>query len=297
MGAGSVTPFVGAGTRTRTVTDPIVAVEDLDALESVVFADVRWYLGEPDQGRAEYEARHIPGAVYVDLERHLSVPEGPGRHPLPTPEELAWRLGELGIGDGDTVVAYDDRGGAVAARLWWVLRHIGHEAFVLDGGIQAWAAAGRELASGVETRDPTTLTVRPGPTRRLDRDALRNRLGDVTLLDARAPERYRGEEEPVDPVAGHIPTAVSADLNLNLDDDLRFLPPGALRDRFDSLGVTANRDTVVYCGSGVTACHNALALIRAGFPEPILYPGSWSDWSTSGGEVATGPEPGDPLPI
>jgi thiosulfate/3-mercaptopyruvate sulfurtransferase len=277
------------------MTDPVVAVGALSALDDpVVFADVRWYLGEPERGHAAYEIGHIPGAVYIDLEAHLSSSDGPGRHPLPVREEFAARLSRLGIGDGDTVVAYDDRGGAVAARLWWMLRDIGHEAFVLDGGIQAWSAAGHTLAAGVESRDPAHLTVRQGPTREIDREGLRRQLGEVALLDARAPERYRGEEEPVDPVAGHIPTAMSADLNLNLDEDLRFRSAGVLRARFGSLGATPGRDTVVYCGSGVTACHNALALVRAGFPEPILYPGSWSDWCTSGGEVATGSEPGLP---
>jgi thiosulfate/3-mercaptopyruvate sulfurtransferase len=276
------------------VNDPIVTVDGLASLDHIVFADVRWYLDEPEQGRAEYEAGHVPGAVYVDLEAHLSVPHGPGRHPLPIREEFAARMGRLGIGDDDTVVAYDDRGGAVAARLWWMLRDIGHEAFVLDGGIQAWTGAGRDLAAGVEARKRSRLSVRPSSTREINRGHLRDALGSMTLLDARAPERYRGDEEPVDPVAGHIPTAVSADLNLNLAADLRFLDADALRDRFESLGVDEDGDTVVYCGSGVTACHNALALVRAGFSEPVLYPGSWSDWSTSGGEVATGDEPGGP---
>lgn len=274
------------------MTDPIVTVDDLGDLDRIVFADTRWYLGEPDEGRTAYQQGHIPGAVYVDLEAHLSVADGPGRHPLPIRQEFAARMGRLGIGDGDTVVAYDDRGGAVAARLWWMLRDIGHEAFVLDGGIQTWEATGRDLASGVETRSPARLSVEAGPTRETSREELRDRLGTVTLLDARAPERYRGDEEPIDPVAGHIPTAVSADLELNLDADLRFHTAGELRDRFAALGVSAERDTVVYCGSGVTACHNALALVRAGFPEPILYPGSWSDWCTNGGEIATGPTPG-----
>jgi thiosulfate/3-mercaptopyruvate sulfurtransferase len=199
------------------VTDPVVSVDGIDSLDRTVFADVRWYLGEPEQGRAEYEAGHIPGAVYVDLDAHLSVPHGPGRHPLPIREEFAARMGRLGIGDGDIVIAYDDRGGAVAARLWWMLRDIGHDAFVLDGGIQAWVAAGGDLTRGAEARERTRLTVRPGRTREINRTELRTRLGTLNLLDARAPERYRGDEEPVDPVAGHIPTAVSADLNLNLD--------------------------------------------------------------------------------
>lgn len=272
--------------------DPTVAARDVDSLGPVVFADVRWYLTEPGRGRAEYERGHIPGAIHVDLEAHLTAPEGPGRHPLPTREVFAHTMGSLGIGDDHTVVAYDDVGGAVAARLWWMLRDIGHTSFVLDGGIQAWEASAGALARGVETRPAAVLSVRTGSARTIDAHELHTRLGAVTLLDARAPERYRGDVEPVDPVAGHIPTAVSAELTGNLDDDLRFLPPNALRTRFEALGATPDRDTVVYCGSGVNACHNALALVRAGFPEPILYPGSWSDWGSAGGAVVTGEEPG-----
>lgn len=139
------------------------------------------------------------------------------------------------------------------------------------------------------------MSVRPATTRRIDRDGLVGRLGDVTLLDARAPERYRGDEEPVDPVAGHIPTAISAPMAGNLADDETFLDGTALRDRFATLGITDDRDTVLYCGSGVSACHNALAMARAGLAEPMLYPGSWSDWSSSGGAVALGDDPG-PMP-
>ena len=274
------------------MTDPIVAVGEIDSLGPVVFADVRWYLTEPGRGRDEYERAHIPGAIHVDLETHLTAPEGPGRHPLPTREEFARTMGSLGIGDDDTVVAYDDVGGAVAARLWWMLRDIGHASFVLDGGIQAWTASNGTLTGGVETRPAAVLSVRTGSTRTIDAPGLRTRLGTVTLLDARAPERYRGDVEPVDPVAGHIPTAVSAALTGNLDDALRFLPPNALRTRFEALGASTERDTVVYCGSGVNACHDALALLRAGFPEPILYPGAWSDWGSAGGAVVTGEEPG-----
>ena len=280
------------------MTDPVVAVDDLESLpEPVVFADVRWYLDEPEKGEAEYRHAHVPGAVYVHLEDHLSAGEGPGRHPLPNREKFAESMGRLGIGDEHTVVAYDDRGGAVAARLWWMLRDVGHDrAHVLDGGFQAWVESGRPVEGGTETLPQAMLTVRPASTRATDRGELEHRLGDVTLLDARAPERYRGEEEPIDPVAGHIPTAIHADLEQNLGPDLRFRSPDELRRRFEALGVRPDRDTVVYCGSGVTACHNALAIVRAGLTEPVLYPGSWSDWSTSGGAVATGPEPGGPLP-
>jgi thiosulfate/3-mercaptopyruvate sulfurtransferase len=204
-------------------------------------------------------------------------------------------MGRLGIGDEDLVVAYDDVGGAVAARLWWMLRDVGHDRVqVLDGGIQAWIAAGRGLESGTVARPITTMTVGPSLTRQVDRHEVRAKLGSVLLLDARAPERYRGEVEPVDPVAGHIPTARNAPTGDNLDSDGRFLEPEALRARFTALGVDRSDETIVYCGSGVYACHLALAMARAGLPEATLYPGSWSDWGTEGGEVATGDEPGQP---
>ncbi len=276
------------------MTDPIITVDQLIAYnEPVAFADVRWYLNEPTHGHHAYHAGHLPNAVYVSLDRHLSETEGPGRHPLPTPEDFAATMQRIGFGDEHLIVAYDDRGGAIAARLWWMLREIGHDrARVLDGGITAWEAAGYPVAIEPPVRPAATMTVRQAVTRKLDSDELRTRLGSVTLLDARDPERYRGEEEPIDPIAGHIPTALSASMTDNLTDDERFLDTDSLRERFMRLGVDAKRDTVVYCGSGVTACHNVLAMVRAGLPEPILYPGSWSDWSNSGGEVATGPEPG-----
>lgn len=277
------------------MTDPVIGVAELTTLGTGVgIADVRWYLDEPGLGRRNYEAGHLPGAVYVDLDAHLSGADGPGRHPLPPRREFASLVGRLGFGDDDLVVAYDDRGGAIAARLWWMLRDIGHDRVrILDGGIDAWVAAGHPLHSGVEHRPRSRMSVRPGPTRAFDRTETAAALGRMTLLDARAPERYRGDEEPVDPVAGHIPTARNAPTDGNLASDGTFLDADALRDRFEALGARGDRDTVVYCGSGVTACHNALALVRAGFAEPVLYPGSWSDWSTSGGPVATGDTTGD----
>ncbi len=276
---------------------PLVAVADLAARlgdDTVRIADCRWYLGEPERGCAAYRAGHIPGAVYVDLERHLSAPSGPGRHPLPDPATLAAAMGELGIGDSHDVVAYDDRGGAVAARLWWLLRHMGHARVrVLDGGLTAWRAAGQPVTSQVAAHPPATLTVRPRPDEIIERSELRAALGDVVLVDARSGERYRGEDEPVDPVAGHIPTAVSAPYEANLDADLRFLPAADLRARYATLGVGGDREVVAYCGSGVTACHDLLAMAVAGFGGARLYPGSWSDWAAVGYPVATGPAPGE----
>jgi len=255
--------------------------------DRAVIADCRWYLGEPDRGRAAYLAGHIPGAVFVSLDGHLSADAGAGRHPLPLPSDFAAMLGRLGIGNDSTVVAYDDRGGAVAARLWWMLTAIGHEtAVVLDGGLQAWTAAGGAVESAPVALPATDYTTEfigwPGTTDRLH---LRQRLGTATVIDARAAERYRGEREPVDPVAGHIPTATNVPYEGNLDASGRFLAPEQLADRFNGAGP----DAVVYCGSGVTACHDLLAMEVAGIGRAVLYPGSWSDWSTAGEDVAAGP--------
>ena len=253
-------------------------------------ADVRWYLGEPERGRQAYRQAHIPGAVYVDLETDLSAEEGPGRHPLPDWGALAARMGELGIGDDSVVVAYDDRGGAVASRLWWMLRAIGHErTYLLDGGLAAWVAAGHALTDELLGHVPAELTVSLRPDLTVDRDELRGRLESVLTLDARAGERYRGESEPLDPVAGHIPGAVNAPYEDNLASFGRFLPAEQLAAKYRALGV-GDGETVVYCGSGVTACHTLLAIEHAGLGPAKLYPGSWSDWSTEGYEVATGPE-------
>jgi thiosulfate/3-mercaptopyruvate sulfurtransferase len=261
--------------------------------------DVRWYLGRPGAGRAAYHAGHLPGAIFIDLDEDLSDPEGlgtPGRHPLPDPVAFAQRMANTGIGNGHFVVAYDDAGGAVAARLWWMLDALGHRRVaVLDGGLAAWLAVGGPLDRDVPHWPPAKLTLADRWPRILTREELRARLADVVLLDARAPERYRGETEPVDPVAGHIPTARSAPLDGNLDPEGRFRPPAELADRFRRLGVTGDRPVVVACGSGVNACHHALALRLAGLPDPLLYPGSYSDWSRSGLPVVRGPEPGSPI--
>ena len=257
-------------------------------------ADVRWYLGKPGAGHAAFEAGHLPGAVFLDLDTDLSAPTGPGRHPLPDPGSLARRLGGLGIGTEAFIVAYDDAGGGVAARLWWMLDDLGHlDAAVLDGGIGAWTAAGYPLSTGMAAWPPARLELAPRWSKVVDREALVPRLGSVVLLDARAPARYRGDVEPIDPVAGHIPTALNAPLDGNLGPDGRFLPPAALAARFQGL-VGAGAEVVTSCGSGTNACQNALAMRLAGLPDPVLYPGSYSDWSRSGMPVATGPEPGEP---
>jgi len=255
-------------------------------------ADVRWYVGEPGRNRAEYAAGHLPGAVLLDVDTDLSAPTGPGRHPLPEPAAFAALLASRGFGDDHLIVAYDDADGIYAARLWWMLRWIGHRgARLLDGGLRAWRAAGLPLSTDEPGPRPATVTVRPGPTRIIGRDDLWERLRDVVLLDARQPDRYTGEQHPVDPLGGHIPTARNAPTSDNLGPDGRFLPPEELARRYRAVGVGGG-DTVASCGSGVTACHDILAMVLAGLPEPILYPGSWSDWCTSGLPFATGSEPG-----
>jgi thiosulfate/3-mercaptopyruvate sulfurtransferase len=253
--------------------------------------DVRWWLTDPAKGRRDYDAAHVPGAVFVDADRDLVAAEGPGRHPLPSPADFTARMERIGIGDDTEVVAYDDAGGTIAARLWWMLDDLGHRHVrVLDGGIGAWLAAGGPLTTEVPRFARGRLLLRPDWTGVIDRETLATRLlaADVTLLDARAPERYRGEFEPVDPVPGHIPGARSHPSADSLGPDGRFLAPDALRERLGGLG----RNVVTSCGSGVTACHTALAMRIAGLPDPILYPGSYSDWSRAGMPVATGDEPG-----
>jgi len=264
--------------------------------EHVRVVDVRWYLGRPGDGRRAYDAGHIPGALFLDVDADLVAPagQGRGRHPLPLPADFAGRLGRAGIGDADLVVAYDDVGGWVAARLWWMLDDLGHgAAAVLDGGVDGWVAAGLPLTTDEPVYAPAGIHLNSQWCRVIDRDALRDRLGHVTLLDARAGDRYRGEVEPIDPVAGHIPTALSAPTAGNLGPDGRFLDAKGLVRRFRSLGADRG-EVVTACGSGVAACHNALAMRVAGLPDPILYAGSYSDWSTAGYPIATGPEPGAP---
>ena len=276
---------------------PLVSVDWLAAHRTdpeLRIADVRWSLSGP-AGRDRYRAGHIPGAVFLDAESELSAPgDGPGRHPIPSPGRLAAILGARGIGDEHVVVAYDDVGGSIAARLWWLYRHFGHDGAcaVLDGGIGAWTDAGLELTADCPTDPPATWT--PGEARddRLDTATVAALLdGDLLLLDARAGERYRGETEPIDTQAGHIPGALSAPWSANLGPDGRFLEAGALRQRYASLGA-GERPTVAYCGSGLSATHDLLALELAGIAGGRLYEGSWSDWSSDASRpVATGATP------
>jgi thiosulfate/3-mercaptopyruvate sulfurtransferase len=272
-------------------------------------ADVRWYLGQPALGWERYAAGHIPSAIFVDLDRDLSAarpgrhPMG-GRHPLPDPRTFSARMAELGFGGNDMIIAYDDTGGTVAARLWWMLDDLGHrEARVLDGGLAAWlslalplATAESESGRADEARNHVPgqaagLGLRASWSRAIDRDQLASRLGRLTVLDVRAAERYRGQVEPVDAVPGHIPTAVSAPTTANIGGNGRFLAPDALAARFTDLGATG--EVVTACGSGVNAAHTALAMRIAGLPAPLLYAGSYSDWTAAGMPVVRGSDPGE----
>lgn len=246
--------------------------------------DFRWYL-QRRVGREEYLHGHIPGAVFVDLEA-VTGSEGGGRHPLPGAVQFEREMRAAGIGAHTKVIAYDDAGGSVAGRLWFLLEWFGHQAqAVLDGGLQAWD--GQLEADVPRVPEGDFEAHAPDMTRIVDFTALQ-RLRDVALLDARAGERYRGETEPIDPKAGHIPGARSAPWSENLGPDLRFKSAEELRARYAEVG--AERGAVVYCGSGVNACHDLLAMRVAGLRDVRLYAGSWSDWSNRDLPVATGPD-------
>ncbi len=275
----------------------LIDVDELAALlesgSPPVLLDVRWALGDP-HGRNHYEDGHLPGAAYVDLETELAGPPSPqaGRHPLPAIDDLQAAARRWGIRDGSSVVAYDDVSATSAARAWWLLRWAGvQDVRLLDGGLGAWRASGRPVESGTVRPPAGDVTLRPGGMPVVDADAAANLARSGTLLDARAAERYRGEVEPVDPVAGHIPGAVSAPTTENLEVGGQFRDSGELRQRFASLGVDPAAPVGVYCGSGVTATHEVAALAIAGI-DAALYPGSWSQWSNDPSRpVATGGRP------
>lgn len=267
------------------MTSPLISTNELSAaLDHVKLYDMRWTLADPAHGARVYEEGHIPGAVFVDLDHDLAAEPGEGRHPLPSPAEFADTLGSLGLGPDDEVVVYDDSAGAVAARMWWMLRSIGHKGSVrvLDGGLQTWVEAGLPLQTGRITPQPAVYPEADAFTGVVSHNQLRGRL----VADVRAPERYQGEVEPVDPKAGHIPGAVNYPLSGNLDQGL-FRQRDELRERYRDFP----DDGVVSCGSGVNACHAALALVVAGRPMPDVYIGSFSDWSRRDLPVAVGPDP------
>lgn len=260
--------------------------------------DCRFDLARPSYGRGAYLDEHVPGAMYADLNADLSAPASAssGRHPLPPAAQFEARLRAWGVNAGSRVVAYDDGNGAYAARLWWMLRWLGHDdVAVLDGGMRRWLQLDLPLSEEVPVPVPGDFEARPRPDMTASAREVLAAAADpaARVLDARAPERYRGEVEPIDRVAGHIPGARNHPFGLSLDAQGRFLPPAALRESLAAaLGSVAPRAAVVYCGSGVTACHVLLALEHAGLAGARLYPGSWSEWSSDASRpVATGAEP------
>jgi len=286
-----------------TLIDVLELAAAVASREPPVLLDARWRLGGPP-GIDDYRAGHLPGAVYVDLDTQLAGEPGDGgRHPLPEPAAFTAVLRAAGVRTGGDVVVYDQADSTIAARAWWMLRYYGHDQVrVLDGGYRAWTAAGLPVSMADPIPEHGDFTARPGQLPVLDAHGAARTARTGLLLDARAPARYRGETEPVDPVAGHIPGAVSAPTAANVTSDGLFRPVADLRARFSELGITmadgagtpggSLQPVGVYCGSGVTAAHEILALELAGVPA-ALYVGSWSDWVADPDRpVATGPQPG-----
>jgi thiosulfate/3-mercaptopyruvate sulfurtransferase len=269
----------------RTLISTTVLASHLDD-PAYAIVDCRAKLDDLEWGAREHEKAHIPGALFADLTHDLSGPKSGtnGRHPLPDPQTLVQRFSRLGIASGIQVVAYDQENGMFASRLWWMLRWLGHDAVaVLDGGFKAWTTEGRPTESGETRRAPREFTGTPHAGMVVDVQTVAAHLGKgrPRLVDARAPERYRGDSEPIDKVGGHIPGARNHFFQWNLDEQGRFRTPEELRAKIDAStgGVPADQ-IVCYCGSGVTACHNLLAMEHAGMTGAKLFPGSWSEWSS-----------------
>ena len=267
---------------------PLIQAEDLaQRLEDTALRifDCRFDLLRPDAGRANYHDEHLPGAAYADLNRDLSAPQTPGsgRHPLPEPAAFAARLREWGVSGNSVVVAYDDGNSMYAARLWWMLRWLGHrEALVLDGGMRRWMQLGLPLDETMPSHPPGNFVAHAHPELVVGAQQVlaASRDGTTRILDVRAPERYRGDVEPIDAVAGHVPGALNHPFTSSLGADGRFLPAAELRAALEErLGGMPAQRTVAMCGSGVTACHLLLAMEVAGLPGARLYAGSWSEWS------------------
>jgi thiosulfate/3-mercaptopyruvate sulfurtransferase len=269
----------------------LISVPELQALalggQAPLLIDVGFDLSNPAAAQTAYAEAHLPGAHYLHLDRDLSGPKTDaqgqfrGRHPLPERADFARLMATLGLRPGQQVVAYDAQGGMYAARLWWMLRWLGHaDVAVLDGGQQAWIAAGLPLCTTIPTALPTDFEPTASLVASLSANELQARLGQVRLIDARAPERFRGEIEPLDQQAGHIPGASNRLFKNNLQANGCFKTAAALRAEFSALAAPHAASSVVHqCGSGVTACHNLLAMEHAGLSGSLLYPGSWSEWS------------------
>ena len=269
-------PLVDAGWLAGALDDPRVRV-----------IDFRWYL-DGRSGLEAYRSGHVPGAVFVDLDGAVTGHRpGAGRHPLPEREAFQRVMREAGVNRDSQVVVYDDQGGSPAARLWWLLRYFGHDAVaLLDGGLRSWSG---QLATGDETAPQGDFVAgQPRDEMKLDYKEVRDLAATSLLVDARSPQRFRSELEPIDPVAGHIPGATNAPWEGNLGPDGRLKSPEELRRRFAAIGIQNGSEAVAYCGSGVSACMNLLALEVAGLGGARLYPGSWSDWSNRpDAEIAT----------
>jgi thiosulfate/3-mercaptopyruvate sulfurtransferase len=267
----------------RTLVDVDTLARHLNDPDWVIF-DCRFDLGDTDKGRQAYDDGHVPRAIYAHLDHDLSGPITPatGRHPLPDPDRLSRWFEAQGVGPGKQVVAYDDTGGNMAVRVWWLLRWLGHQAVaVLDGGWPHWKKAGKAIDTVLPRPSPAPFTGTPDAAMLLTTEAIAEDLGTGRwlLIDARTEERFRGEQEPIDPVAGHVPGAVNLPLHDNLGADGRFLPAAELRRRFTAvLGGRAPATAACMCGSGVTACHHLLAMEIAGLHGARLYAGSWSEW-------------------
>jgi thiosulfate/3-mercaptopyruvate sulfurtransferase len=253
----------------------------LAAADPPTVIDVRWRLGQPS-ARSAYRDGHVPGATFLDLDADVCGQPGPGgRHPLPEPDRLEEALRRAGVRHDHPVVVYDHGDGQPASRLWWTLRWAGHpDVAVLDGGYGAWVEAGRPVEPGDAEPPYGDIVVRPGQLPVADAAGAARLAEEGVLLDARVPERYRGEVEPIDPVPGRVPGAVNLPVAGLADPDGRLLPPERLRETFEAAGVRADRPVGAYCGSGVTAARTVFALHEAGFDHAVLYVGSWSEWIT-----------------
>lgn len=262
-------------------------------------ADVRWYLFEKDlTGQNEYAKGHLPGAVFIDMDTELANPplDGPGRHPIPRIEIFADAMARAGIDENTHVICYDDRGGAMAARLWWLLRYFGHDAVsMLDGGITQWLAENRTVTTETPTITRAEFVPRPRPAMVVQRDQVRAMASNPhdLVIDVRVHDRYTGKTEPIDPRAGHVPGAKNAPLagNVQMPDNFCYRTPAELRARYDALGADKAEHIAAYCGSGVNACQAVFAMTLAGYPNVLLYEGSWSDWSRSDLPAAVGENP------